>query len=144
AIAAREHVFEMAQRENIDVDLERRGILHIYHDAKEFESTRKSDALLAEGGLARYPLTASEHRQIEPTLQGDFHAGFYTPSDATGDIHKFTRGLADACKRHCVEFLCNGDVLALQSTSKGVRIDWRENDVHTASSEVQTLQPDAV
>ncbi|WP_250862608.1 FAD-dependent oxidoreductase, partial [Caballeronia sp. INML3] len=55
-------------------------------------------------GLARHAVTAQEIASIEPTLKGSFHAGFFTPSDSTGDIHKFTRGLADACVRHGVEF----------------------------------------
>src|SRR5690606_31291847 len=32
AIAARQHLFAIAEREGIDFDLERRGILHVYHD----------------------------------------------------------------------------------------------------------------
>jgi D-amino-acid dehydrogenase len=32
AIEARRHLFELAERENISFDLERRGILHIFHD----------------------------------------------------------------------------------------------------------------
>ena len=32
AIAARDHLFKMAENENIDFDLQRRGILHLYHD----------------------------------------------------------------------------------------------------------------
>ena len=35
-------------------------------------------------------------RGIEPTLAGDYYGGFFTESDATGDIHKFTMGLAAA------------------------------------------------
>ena len=36
---------------------------------------------------------------IEPTLAGSYYGGFFTESDSTGDIHKFTNGLADAILR---------------------------------------------
>lgn len=104
AIAAREHLFGVAQREGIEFDLEQRGILHIYQQKKDFDAASKVNLLLTDGGLARHAVTPDEMRAIEPTLRGDFHGGFFTPSDSTGDIHKFTRGLADACVRRGVEF----------------------------------------
>ena len=94
ALAAREHLFSIAEREGIDFDLERRGILHIYKHRKDYDAAAKVNELLREGGLDRHAVGASEIGRIEPALQGDFHGGFFTPSDSTGDIHKFTRGLA--------------------------------------------------
>lgn len=44
-------------------------------------------------------MTVAEMKEIEPALQGELYNGWYTPSDFTGDIHKFTNGLADACER---------------------------------------------
>ncbi|MFM0160925.1 D-amino acid dehydrogenase [Paraburkholderia sediminicola] len=119
AIAAREHLFSIAEREGIDFDLERRGILHIYKTQKEFDSASKVNALLREGGLDRNPVTANELQAIEPTLQGDFFGGFFTPSDSTGDIHKFTRGLADACVRHGVEFHYDAEITAIEQPAEG-------------------------
>jgi len=58
--------------------------------------------LLAKGGLERRAVTPSEIRSIEPALHGMVYGGFFTPSDFTGDIHKFTHGLALACIRHGV------------------------------------------
>ncbi|HCW19895.1 D-amino acid dehydrogenase [Achromobacter sp.] len=110
AIEARQHLFDMAEAEGIDFDLERRGILHIYHDAAGFEAARRSNTLLQAGGLERFAVSGSEARNIEPTLQTDCYGGFYTPSDATGDIHKFTSGLARACARLGVTFMQDADV----------------------------------
>lgn len=104
AIAAREHLFGIAEREGIDFDLEQRGILHMYQQKKDFDTAAKVNLLLQTGGLDRRAVTNDEMRAIEPTLQGDFHGGFFTPSDSTGDIHKFTRGLAEACERRGVCF----------------------------------------
>ncbi|MFE0841373.1 D-amino acid dehydrogenase [Achromobacter insolitus] len=110
AIAARQHLYAMAEEEGIDFDLERRGILHIYHDAASFETARRANALLQEGGLERYAVSPEETRNIEPTLTTTCYGGFYTPSDATGDIHKFTSGLARACERRGVRFAQDADI----------------------------------
>ncbi|MBV8626300.1 MAG: D-amino acid dehydrogenase [Paraburkholderia sp.] len=114
AIAAREHLFAIAARENIDFDLEQRGILHIYKNRKDFDAAIKVNALLREGGLERNPVTNDEIRTLEPTLQGDFHGGFFTPSDSTGDIHKFTRGLAQACVQHGVKFCYETEISSIR------------------------------
>ncbi|CAE6697519.1 D-amino acid dehydrogenase [Paraburkholderia nemoris] len=119
AIAAREHLFSIAEREGIDFDLERRGILHIYKTRKEFDAASKVNELLREGGLERNPVTSSELHAIEPTLHGDFFGGFFTPSDSTGDIHKFTRGLAEACVRHGVEFHYDAEITSIEQPAEG-------------------------
>ena len=119
AIAAREHLFSIAETEGIDFDLERRGILHIYKTRKEFDAASKVNDLLREGGLDRNPVTASELHGIEPTLQGDFYGGFFTPSDSTGDIHKFTRGLGEACVRHGVGFHYDAQITSIEQPAEG-------------------------
>lgn len=142
AIEARRHLFAMAQREGVDFDLEKRGILHFYHDRKSFDTARKSNALLREGGLDRHEVTVDEIRQIEPSLTGRYVGGFYTQSDATGDIHKFTRGLARATERHGARFLYGREVGALRFAQDGVRIDMSAPE--SGSSEHESLQADAI
>ena len=99
AIAAREHLFNWAQEEGIDFDLKKQGILHIYRDKAGFDHAANVSKLLAAGGLERRAVTPEEMRAIEPTLAGTYYGGFYTESDSTGDIHKFTNGLAEAILR---------------------------------------------
>lgn len=143
AIAARQHLFGMAQAEGIDFNLETRGILHIYYDKPSFDVARKANALMVAGGLERNPVTPEEIRAIEPTLRGDYYAGYYTPSDATGDIHKFTRGLAQACQRHGVTFLHDADIRQVTADGQGVRIAWRDATQDDAAAS-DVLQADAV
>ncbi|TAL95175.1 MAG: D-amino acid dehydrogenase [Paraburkholderia sp.] len=119
AIAARQHMFSIAERERIDFDLERRGILHFYATRKEFEAATKVNALLREGGLDRRAVTPDEIRALEPTLHGHFHGGYFTDSDSTGDIHKFTRGLADACVRLGVELRYDTSVHSISEATTG-------------------------
>ncbi len=99
AIAARDHLFAWAQEEGIDFDLKKQGILHIYRDKAGFDHAAKVSRLLAAGGLERRSVTPEEMKSIEPTLAGTYYGGFFTESDSTGDIHKFTNGLADAIQR---------------------------------------------
>ena len=103
AIAAREHLFSWAKEEGIDFDLKEQGILHIYRDKAGFDHAAKVSKLLAAGGLERRAVTPDEMKAIEPTLAGTYYGGFFTESDSTGDIHKFTSGLADAIQRRGVK-----------------------------------------
>jgi D-amino-acid dehydrogenase len=115
AIQARKILFEIAEREHIDFDLQRRGILHLYYNRESFATAERGNELLREGGLVRHAVTDQEIHTIEPTLHGRFHAGFFTPSDATGDIRKFTRGLAQACLRKGGKFLANTTVTDIET-----------------------------
>ncbi|ODA93182.1 D-amino acid dehydrogenase [Mesorhizobium sp. SEMIA 3007] len=114
AIAARRHIFDIAKRESIDFDHVRRGILHVYWDKPGFDHGTKVNQLLLEGGLDRRPVTPGEIASIEPALQGAFYGGFYTPSDSTGDIHKYTTGLARACERRGGSFHYEASVTRIE------------------------------
>ncbi len=122
AIAAREHLLGWARDEHIDFDLEQRGILHIYRDQHSFDHAGQVSRLLAEGGLTRRAVTPSEMRAIEPTLAGTYYGGFFTDSDATGDIHKFTTGLAAAALRRGVRFLYGQDVTAVSTDGRRAHV----------------------
>ncbi|WP_018099254.1 D-amino acid dehydrogenase [Sinorhizobium meliloti] len=141
AIAARKHMFDIAEREGINFDLEKRGILHVYYDKPSFDHASKVNALLTEGGLDRRPVTREEIKTVEPALVGDFHGGFFTPSDSTGDIHKFTRGLAEACAKRGVKFLFDAEI---QSVKPGhtMKVYWKSAE--TPNSETNVLSVDGV
>lgn len=127
AIAARKHLFAIADEEQINFDLERRGILHVYYDKESFDHAANVNTILVEGGLDRRPVTPSEISAIEPAMVGEFFGGFFTPSDSTGDIHKFTRGLAAACIKRGVKFILDAEVDRIVSQD-GVRLFWHSTD----------------
>ena len=104
AIRSREFMFQMAEQEQIRFDLQKRGILHIYTDRKTLEHARTVNAIYRAGGLERREVSPEEIPVIEPTVRGDYIGGFFTDSDSTGDIHLFTRGLADAVLRRGGQF----------------------------------------
>jgi len=128
ALEARRALFALADREGIQFDLEKRGILHVYHDRDSFQHAATVNLLLREGGLERYAVNAGEISAIEPALQGAYYGAFYTPSDATGDIHKFTRGLAAVCARRGARFVCEADVQRVSTSDAGVRLKWKTTD----------------
>ena len=122
AIAARAVLFEMAEREGIDFDLEKRGILHFYSNTKDMAHARRVNDLLAMGGLDRREVSREEMQEIEPALIGDFVGGFHTPSDSSGDIHKFTMGLAQACLRRGATLRFGAQVEGVRSVGACVHI----------------------
>jgi D-amino-acid dehydrogenase len=122
AVAARQHLFAWAEAEGIDFDLERRGILHIYRDKAGFDHAAEVSKMLAQGGLPRRAVTPEEMRAIEPTLAGRYFGGFYTESDSTGDIHKFTNALARAAQRLGVRTVFGQSVRRLASDGRQARV----------------------
>jgi len=125
-IAAREHLFSWAQDEGIDFDLKREGILHIYRDKAGFTHAGKVSKLLAKGGLERRVVTPEEMRAIEPTLAGTYYGGYFTESDSTGDIHKFTHGLSLVIEKLGVKTLYEQAVEKIGSDGKRVHITLNE------------------
>ena len=126
SIAARDHLFAWAAQEGIDFDLKQQGILHIYRDKAGFDHAGKVSQLLAQGGLARQAVTPQEMKAIEPTLAGHYYGGYYTASDSTGDIHKFTTGLAAAAERLGVRCLYDQEVTALKAHNQQVLVTVNE------------------
>ncbi|MDW9433671.1 D-amino acid dehydrogenase [Sinorhizobium meliloti] len=121
ALRARTKLLEIADEYEIDFDLERRGILHVYYDRAGFERAGAVNNLLRQGGLDRWPVTNEEIRTIEPALGAEFYGGFYTPSDATGDIHKFTRSLAKICERQGARFYFDRAVIDIEASGRSVK-----------------------
>ena len=132
AIAARDYLFKWAQQEGIDFDLKCEGILHIYRDKDSYQHAAKVTALLQKGGLERRPVSPDEMRLIEPTLQGDFYGGYFTESDSTGDIHKFTFGLSKALERMGVQTIYESEVTRLKTNGTQVQLQVLHGQEHAS------------
>ncbi|WP_226562283.1 D-amino acid dehydrogenase [Salipiger thiooxidans] len=128
AVAARERMRDIGNREGIRFDREDRGILHFYATERQMAKARRVSDLLSKGGVERIELDSDGVRQLEPTLQGEFVGGFHTPADATGDIHQFTNGLADVCAGLGAEFVMEAEIFACQSEPDGIRVRLRGAD----------------
>jgi len=122
AVAARADLAEMADRSGVDFDFSPAGILHFYKTEADFKHARMINKLLAEGGVHRQELSAAEVATTEPMLRGDIIGGYWTESDSTGDIHKFTHGLAKWMMTQGVNFRLGARVTDLQKTDDGVTV----------------------
>ena len=122
AVAARADLAEMADRSGVEFDFSPAGILHFYKTEADFKHARMINKLLAEGGVHRQELSAAEVGTKEPTLRGDIIGGYWTESDSTGDIHKFTHGLAKWMMTQGVTFRLGYPVTDLQKADDGVMV----------------------
>lgn len=127
AIEARKYLFQWAKDEGIDFDLKKEGILHIYRDKAGFDHAAKVSQMLAKGGLERKALSPKEMIEIEPTLSGRYYGGYFTESDSTGDIHKFTHALSSAAEKKGVKIIYNCEVIKVNSDGESVKVAMLKN-----------------
>ena len=122
ALAARALLLGHAHTYDIDFNREDRGILHFYGSERDLRAAERVTRLLAEGGLEREAVSADDIARIEPALAGTFAGGFFTPSDFTGDIHRYTVGLADGIARQGVRFALGTAVERVVHHAHGVDV----------------------
>ncbi len=120
AIAARAGMAEMADTAGIDFDFSPASIVHFYQTEKDLADGRRVNKILAQGGLTRDELSPDEVRALVPQLHGPLTGGFVTKSDSTGDIHKFTTGLADWLADQGVTFRMGTEITDVQARDGGV------------------------
>lgn len=140
ALEARKHLRSMAKEEGVDFDLEDRGILHFYQTEKEFNAATKVTKILAKGGLERKAVTPKQINEIEPALKGNYFGGYYTKSDFTGDIHKFTNGLAKALEKNGAELLLGHNVLNVYADEKEVTVVSEQSLYEEDEAKVRHMQ----
>ena len=84
-----------------------RGILAFYRDAREFDHACESAERMRALGVDRRIVDADEVLRIEPALEalrGQILGGDYTADDESGDVHLFTRALAERARAAGVVF----------------------------------------
>ncbi|MBV2181522.1 MAG: D-amino acid dehydrogenase [Castellaniella sp.] len=87
-----------------------RGILAFYRDPREFEHARASAAMMRDLGVDRRVVDTAEVLSIEPALaaaRGPILGGDFTADDESGDVHLFTRALAERARAAGVTFRFN-------------------------------------
>jgi D-amino-acid dehydrogenase len=95
-----------------------RGILHFYTSEAEYEDAQEPARIMREHGCELDMKTPDECVAIEPALaqcRSQLVGGSMTPSDESGDAHKFTQGLAALCEKAGVKFLYDTRILALRA-----------------------------
>lgn len=94
-----------------------RGILHFYTSQQEFDAAQAPAQVMREHGCELIMKTADECVQIEPALaacRSRIVGGSMTPSDESGDAHRFTQGLAHLCEQAGVTFHYQHRVLGFE------------------------------
>ncbi|HQR02661.1 MAG: D-amino acid dehydrogenase [Proteobacteria bacterium] len=101
----------------LDYDHLGHGILHIYTNIHAFGHARDQADVMARYGCERFQCTPERCVEIEPALR-DFQSylagGIHTPTDESGDAHRFTRALADHCATRGVIFRMGETVVSLE------------------------------
>lgn len=132
---------------DIAYDCETRGILHFYTDAREFEQSLPAAQLMRDLGCPRETVSAEEVLKIEPSLAPVRHkivGGDFTATDESGDVHKFTIGLAEHCVKAGVQFRFNHLVTRLLTEGTGAAALVSGVEVIDEHGRHQVLQADSV
>jgi len=106
-IEARKLYFDIIKEEGLEFDQSYCGILHFYKDKQYFQNAVQSREMYEGHGCEWQLLGPEEVLKIEPKLRNNLGiiGGAWTPSDWTGDIHKFCVELARILKnKYRVEF----------------------------------------
>lgn len=115
---------ELRRETGLEYDHLERGILHFYTDPREFEAALGPARQMRELGCERRVISAEEAVRIEPALaaaRARIAGATYTAADESGDVWRFTTGLARIAAQSGVRFLFGHDVKALREA--GGRID---------------------
>ena len=124
-----------------------KGILHFYTSEQEFDGAQAPAAVMREYGCELDMKSPAECVAIEPALAPNLQkivGGSMTPSDESGDAHKFTHNLAQLCADKGVQFLYNTRIVGINKagdTLQSLRIANSDGVVtaHTADAYVMCL-----
>jgi D-amino-acid dehydrogenase len=128
AAYSRECLVSLRERLGIAYDHLSRGILHFATEARDFEALAQGAETLRDLGIAREVKTADECLALEPALKNSLDplaGGVYTPTDESGDAHRFTRELAGVAAQCGVAFRFDTPLQAIeveQGRVAGVRL----------------------
>ncbi len=101
------------QEEGLEFDQSFCGILHFYKDQKYFQSAQEVKELYNVNGCEWNILTPLQTQSIDPALSDilEIVGGAWTPSDWTGDIHKFCIELSRVLtEKYNVEFMFDTNI----------------------------------
>ena len=112
-------------RDETDISYRRlsRGILSLHYDSGQLRSAERSAAHLQALGVDKRVLSPGQLLALEPALEPvlpQLAGASWCPDDESGDVHLFTRGLAEAAAGLGVEFRYNTRINALETADGAV------------------------
>lgn len=130
----------------VDYDCQTKGILHFYTDETEFQQSLPAAKLMRDLGCPRNTITTDEVIRIEPALasmRNKIVGGDFTATDESGDVYKFTTGLAAKAGEAGVNFSFNTTVTRLLTEGSGEATRITGVEVIDAAGRHQVLHADA-
>ena len=130
----------------IDYDYLTRGILHFYTEQRDFDESLRAAKLMRDLGCPRQSIDADEVVRIEPALASSrdrIVGGDYTATDESGDVYKFTTGLAAKAREAGVEFRFDTTVTRLLTEGSGAAARITGVEVIDEHGVHRTLRADA-
>jgi len=112
-INARKLYKEIIEEENLNFDQSACGILHFYKDNKYFQNAIDVKDLYNAGGCEWDLLSPTKTVSMDPALGSieGIVGGAWTPSDWTGDIHKFCKELSEVLQnKYNVKFFFDAPI----------------------------------
>jgi D-amino-acid dehydrogenase len=123
-----------------------KGILHFYTDKKEFDDSLPAAKLMRDLGCPRDSISAEEVIKIEPALasiRDKIVGGDYTATDESGDVYKFTTGLARKAAEAGVNFQFNTSVTRLLTEGTGASAKITGVEIIDGDGRHQVLRADS-
>ena len=130
----------------VDYDCLTKGILHFYTDEEEFRQSLPAAKLMRDLGCPRNTISADEVVKIEPSLasiRSKIVGGDFTATDESGDVYKFTTGLATKAVEAGVDFRFNTTVTRLLTEGSGAATRISGVEVIDGAGRHQVLHADA-
>jgi D-amino-acid dehydrogenase len=123
-----------------------RGILHFYTSQQDFDASLPAAKLMRELGCPRNTVSADDVIRIEPALahlRSRIVGGDFTATDESGDVYKFTLGLADKAGQAGVQFRFNTLITRLLTEGSGAAAKVTGVEIIDAQGKHQLLRADA-
>lgn len=133
---------ELRAATGIQYDQRTQGILHFYTSEEEFAAAQEPARIMREQGCELDMKSPDECVAIEPALaqcRARIVGGSMTPSDESGDAHRFTQELAKRCASAGVKFRFETRVLGFERRGDAIA----EVIVADARGVVERLTADA-
>lgn len=112
---------ELNSELTLDYDVRMKGTLEVFRSQKEMDGAAGDVAILERCNVPHEMVdvdTCFKHEPALANVKEKIVGGLYLPGDGTGDCHKFTKGLAEECKKLGVTFMMETEIQSIE-TSKG-------------------------
>lgn len=112
---------ELNSELTLDYDVRMKGTLEVFRSQKELDGAAHDMAILQRCNVPHEMVdveTCIKHEPALANVKEKIVGGLYLPGDGTGDCYKFTKGLAEECKKLGVRFMMETEIQSIE-TSKG-------------------------